>query len=118
MSFGLRCYSVSGQTTLDTDSFLTRYLTTVVIRGSQNYSTFPNRGSVNVPELDGVSRFWYIVYRNYDPLTLYVEWGYGPAWVYLMPTVSISGTTVSWYYTDNGVNAYNYAGAVVVIGAY
>jgi hypothetical protein len=118
MSYGLRCFSSSGQTTLDTDSFLTRYLTTVTIRGSRDYSPFPNTGSVNVPELAGVTRFWYTVYRTYDPLTLYVNWGYGPFWVYLMPTVSISGTTVSWYYFENGVNAYNYAGATVVIGAY
>ena len=117
MTFGLQCFSASGQVILDTDSFLTRYLTTVYIRGTQDYSPWPPSGTIQVPELAGVTRFWFKFYRTLGT-PYYINYGYGPVWTYLLPTITFSGTTLNWVYTDSGPSAYYFAPTTVIIGAY
>lgn len=117
MSFGLQNFDNAGLKTLDTDSFLTRYLVTVNIRGSIDYSMFPKTGSVNVPELAGVTRYWW-TYERTPGSSFYINTSSGTALTYQMPNISISGTTLSWYYQGGGGSSYVLAPTTVIFGIY
>jgi hypothetical protein len=112
MSSGIRVFSASGLEILNTDEFATRFIRVVEIAGSVP-GVFPSRGTISIPELANEPRVWHqAMHKAGAP---YYIGGYSR---YQAAHITISGTTLSWRYSDSNVSSYVYMPMTVVIGAY
>jgi len=93
MSYGLQIFNSSGQNTFTVTDSLTKSLTSFTVSAN---------GSAVYPELAGRT-LYYIVYRvTTDPF------------LYQIPVVTQSGTTVSWTYNSS----YSRSPARIILGYY